>query len=118
MTVRSGMRLCVGLRLCACMSFMHVMRCYVCRNAAAERYSLLMRALRFSHPSDSQLDLRFDVDGTGVSKLPGSGRGSASRSGSQLLQVSVDECECAPQRACTLQHAPACSCEVVHIQRW
>lgn len=75
-----------------------------------------MRALRFSHPSDSQLDLRFDVDGTGVSKLPGSGKGSASKHGSQLLQVSVDECEYAcptlpPTH--TLLH-----CSVLPLQTW
>ena len=59
---------------------------------------MLMKALRFCHPHSAQLDLSFEVDGAGASKLPGSGSGKPTR---ELLKVSVDECECVPRHLCS-----------------
>lgn len=52
---------------------------------------MLMKALQFSHPRADQLDLSFEVQGAGATKLDGSGAGRPQR---ELLKVSVDECEC------------------------
>jgi hypothetical protein len=59
------------------------------RDSTAERYSFMMKAMRFSMPSESQLDIHFNVDGTGVSRL-------AAKKGTErcLLKVTIEECEC------------------------
>jgi hypothetical protein len=54
----------------------------------------MMKAMRFSMPRDDQLDLRFDVDGTGVVQL---GKKAGKKDDSFLLSVSIPECECVPQ---------------------
>lgn len=64
------------------------------RDSTAERYSMLMKVMRFCHPDSDQLDLSFEVDGAGAVKMPGSGSGKPPR---ELLKVSIDECKCVSQ---------------------
>eukprot|EP00892_Ulva_mutabilis_P000926 jgi/Ulvmu1/10834/UM007_0008.1 len=58
------------------------------RDATAERYPLLMTALRFTTPHDSQLELQFDVDGRGAERL-----GHSSKDGARLMRVVINECD-------------------------
>jgi hypothetical protein len=51
----------------------------------------MMKAMRFSMPRDDQLELRFDVDGTGVAQL---GKKAGKKDDTFLLCVSIPECEC------------------------
>jgi hypothetical protein len=53
----------------------------------------MLKAMRFSMPNEAQLDLHFDVDGSGICQL-----GDKAKTGTevQLLKVTIEECECAP----------------------
>lgn len=52
-----------------------------------------MRALRFTTPHESQLELQFDVDGRGAERLKADVK---AQSPLQLMRVVVDECEYVP----------------------
>jgi hypothetical protein len=51
----------------------------------------MMKAMRFSMPSERKLEILFNVDGAGAVRL-----GDKPKKGPvpQLMKVSVDECEC------------------------
>lgn len=52
-----------------------------------------MKAMRFSMPNECQLDILFNVDGKGVSRLGNKDKKAASTS---LTKVVIEECECVP----------------------
>jgi hypothetical protein len=49
-----------------------------------------MKALKFSTPSDSRMEIHFDVDGEGALPL---GNDSKRAPREQLLNVAIDDCE-------------------------
>lgn len=62
----------------------------LCSDSTAERYPLMMKALRFTTPHEHQLELQFDVDGRGAERLKDDPK---SQSRLRLMRVVVDECE-------------------------
>lgn len=50
----------------------------------------MMKALRFTTPHETQLELQFEVDGRGAERLKGDPRGQGNL---RLMRVVVDECE-------------------------
>lgn len=50
-----------------------------------------MKALRFTTPNESQLELQFEVDGRGAERL---GHDSKGQGTMRLMRVMIDECKC------------------------